>query len=308
MLPKVTYVILSYNQALFIESAVNSVLTQNYSNIEIIISDDCSSDETIKILSQYKSLPNVTVTQTQKNNGVVSNLNHASKFISGEYVFLMGGDDISYPDRTEKVIAYFDKEPNLMCVYTDTNDMNYLGKLLELKNNSGFKYFKRNGDLDVVSMLKMDLGVLGCSASYKTSVFKQFPLMGNNYISEDKILTLRSLLIGKVGFINDKLVYYRLGTGISNNTGQNDFLSYFKIYRGKLKTYNAYLNDQSIKDRLSFEQLQLLSGLSNFYTLCDKNLRNPKLQLFLQIIFSKYAPMKEKLRYLYMLYLKKSAK
>ena len=102
--PLVSYVVQTYNHAKFAEDAMASALSQDYPNLEIIISDDASSDGTFDILQHYLQKhptdKKIVLNRNEKNMGVVPHLNHlVHHFAHGDIIILTGGDDISLPDR-----------------------------------------------------------------------------------------------------------------------------------------------------------------------------------------------------------------
>jgi glycosyltransferase involved in cell wall biosynthesis len=102
-LHKLSVVLLSYNQEAYIEAALISLLQQDLDDLEIVISDDASSDGTVqiinKILGDYKTEKSIKFNVNQTNIGIVANLNHALGLTSGEMIFIAGGDDISKKTR-----------------------------------------------------------------------------------------------------------------------------------------------------------------------------------------------------------------
>lgn len=233
----ISFVLVSYNQEKYIEAALLSVLDQTYSNIEIIVSDDGSTDKTKDIIRLHHN-DNFIFLDNKKNKGLIGNLNFAFRYIKGEYVVVMAGDDISLPHRTSTIVNYFDDNPDTYCIYSNTIDINSDGEEIAL-SSYGYKYYTRNGNMSINSHLLNDLGILGCSAAFRKSILEK-PLP-HFLPSEDKILTLRALINGDIGFINEKLVKYRLGTGISNNLNNRNNSEYIKIIKARILTIDGYI-------------------------------------------------------------------
>src|SRR5690606_34870225 len=89
-LPLVSYIILSYNQEKYIADAISSALNQSYSNIEYIISDDCSTDHTFSIIQKACNLSkkNIKILKNEVNVGLVNHLNNCLKYASGDLIVL----------------------------------------------------------------------------------------------------------------------------------------------------------------------------------------------------------------------------
>ncbi|WP_149010655.1 glycosyltransferase family 2 protein, partial [Escherichia coli] len=81
---RVSIIIISYNHEQFIEKAIESVLFQTYKDIELIIVDNNSSDNTREILNQYKDVYNIKVIYLENNTGITGGINEGLKYVSGE--------------------------------------------------------------------------------------------------------------------------------------------------------------------------------------------------------------------------------
>ncbi|MEO8343813.1 MAG: glycosyltransferase family A protein, partial [Gallionella sp.] len=105
--PLISFILLSYNQEKFIEEAVKAALRQTYEPLEIIISDDVSADRTYEIakavVDQYRGAHRVILRKNAKNMGINPHINLAVKEAKGEFVVIAAGDDVSLPERTEKL-------------------------------------------------------------------------------------------------------------------------------------------------------------------------------------------------------------
>jgi len=109
--PRVSVIIPVYNAEKYIKEAVDSVLGQTYRDLEIIIVDDGSTDDTGKILDSYDDA-RIRVVR-QENQGVVRALNKAINTARGEYIVRMDADDISLPERVEKEVRFLDAHKNV---------------------------------------------------------------------------------------------------------------------------------------------------------------------------------------------------
>lgn len=130
----VSVIIPTYNVERFIHEAVDSILNQSYKNLEIIIVDDCSSDNTFLILKDYEQkFSNVKVFQNEKNSKISYSLNKCLEHSSGDYIARMDGDDISYPDRIQKQVDYLESHPEIDLIGTDLLRINESGEPLGLE-------------------------------------------------------------------------------------------------------------------------------------------------------------------------------
>lgn len=116
MQPLVSVIIPSYNCESYIAETINSVLTQDYSPIELLIIDDGSTDNTCKIIEQYGN--RLTLIQ-QSNAGVCSARNKGIKEANGDYICLMDHDDYWFPDKISLQVKAFQKHPEAGIVYSN---------------------------------------------------------------------------------------------------------------------------------------------------------------------------------------------
>lgn len=107
---KVTVVTITYNSSKFVRQAIESILAQSYADFEYIISDDCSTDNTWKIIQEYKD-PRIKAWRNETNMGEYPNRNLTLNETDGEYVIWIDGDDILYPHGLEFMVKMLDAFP-----------------------------------------------------------------------------------------------------------------------------------------------------------------------------------------------------
>lgn len=111
----------TYNVENFIRQAVGSILNQTWNNFEFIIVDDCSQDRTYEILSEYADKDSrIKLYRNDTNSKICKTLNRALAHASGKYIVRMDGDDVSSPDRFEKLYRYLQVHPDVDLVGSNT--------------------------------------------------------------------------------------------------------------------------------------------------------------------------------------------
>lgn len=110
---KVSVIMGIYNCADTLCEAIDSILAQTYTDWELIMCDDGSSDETLRIAHDYRDRypDRILVLTNERNLGLNKTLNHCLAYAKGEYIARMDGDDISVPERLEKEVAFLDSNP-----------------------------------------------------------------------------------------------------------------------------------------------------------------------------------------------------
>lgn len=115
---KVSVMIITYNQQDFIAKTIDSVLSQDYENLEIVIADDASTDGTIKILKTYEEkFSNIKLVLNPKNLGITGNSNAALLACTGDLIAVMGGDDLFLDGKISAQVKEFSKNSNLVLSY-----------------------------------------------------------------------------------------------------------------------------------------------------------------------------------------------
>lgn len=115
---KVSVVIPCYNQALYVSEAIESVLNQTFPNIEIVIVNDGSSDNSSTIIETFsKKYSNIHFINNEENQGVIYARNLAIEKATGEYILPLDGDDIIEPTYIEKAVKILDTDPEVGIVY-----------------------------------------------------------------------------------------------------------------------------------------------------------------------------------------------
>lgn len=112
----VSVIMPSYNTANFIEESINSVLNQTHQNFELIIVDDCSTDNTDEVVAQIKD-ERIRYIKNEKNSGAAVSRNRALREAKGKWIAFLDSDDVWLPEKLEKQLAFM-KENGYKFSYT----------------------------------------------------------------------------------------------------------------------------------------------------------------------------------------------
>jgi glycosyltransferase involved in cell wall biosynthesis len=116
-MPKVSICLPLYNGEKYLRRAIESVLAQTFTNFELLIADDCSSDSSSKITAEYAARDNRVKAWTNKQNlGHYPNYNACLKAASGKYIKLFAQDDIFKPEMLQEMVAAFERNPGITVV------------------------------------------------------------------------------------------------------------------------------------------------------------------------------------------------
>ncbi len=138
MAPRVSVLIPTYNCGQFLSEAIDSVLSQTFTDFEIIVVDDGSTDNTAEVVSRYPDVKYFPIA----HSGVSTARNTAITHATGEFVVFLDADDKWTSDKLEKQVAYLDAHPDCMLVFTkaenfyENEEHNRTQRQQELYNSS----------------------------------------------------------------------------------------------------------------------------------------------------------------------------
>ncbi len=238
----VSIIVISYNSAEYILETLESAKNQSYKNIELIISDDGSQDDTISICENWlknngKRFIDSKVISVSKNTGTPSNCNRGVEASKGEWIKVIAGDDLFFPNAIETVLEYAIKENKKFIVtdvefFRDNKTVNGYGNSRLIR-----QFFDRKTPQDKLKYY------------YRESVFLNSPTyfyhkdvfdINKGYDESFKVLednpfiirTLRNNI--DISFLNQKTVRYRLNNSSVTSVGSplilNDLFNCYKKY------------------------------------------------------------------------------
>lgn len=133
----VSIVVPAYNHAEFLKQAIESVLAQSYSEIELIVLDDGSSDNTRDILAAYSGR---FFWETHQNMGQAKTLNKGWAMSKGAYLSYLAADDFLHPDAVKTSVETLEANPGVVLTYCDFNMVNAQSRILRRKRTPDFSY------------------------------------------------------------------------------------------------------------------------------------------------------------------------
>jgi len=225
---KYSFVLMTCNQESTVRDALIGAFSQDCEPIEILISDDCSKDNTFEIIQEtiasYSGPHKVIAHRNERNLGLAGNIGVVHDLSSGDIIIAAAGDDVSLPNRSSRIMQAFDTgNPLLVCSLAEVMDAS--GKRLSGNFHEATLYNTK--DLKKVAKSKsLYIGATG--AWHRDLYYKYGQLDPQAY--EDLVFGFRAALEGRIAVIEEELVKYRLGYGITSSTlSPTDILSFIAI-------------------------------------------------------------------------------
>lgn len=261
----VTILLPTYNGSKYIKEMLDSLERQTYTNIEVIISDDCSMDNTVPIIEtwieQKKRNKKYTLLKNNHNRGLVRNVKSARPYIHGQYLFLADQDDIWEENKVEVQVRYFEKHEKCILNFCDRSII-WNGKIIvssEARKHNWFDPIVENTGYVLshpgrygANMLAVR-NVKGCC--------QEILDMPDNIVEHDTYIAMIASMYGTIDFIRIPLVRYRIhDNNLSGNfrvEAASNFIECFRYLRKSAKeNYKSQycMNDKYIIDRVLKEK------------------------------------------------------
>lgn len=294
MNPLVTCILLAYNHEQFIESAIKGLLEQDYDNIEFIISDDSSSDNTYDIIcaatKSHLAIKNIILNQNEENLGLVKHFNKLVSMAKGTIIVVAAGDDISLKSRVSKTVDIFSKNENVTFISFNDNVIDSNGNVTSEGDRvkyTGIRKFDLN---DFISAKPIPFS--GASRAFRKEIYDTFGDLDPNSLTEDTPYIIRGLIMGQTAISSDIGICYRKhdnnlsgalslakmdidaisqqyiidcnlarGKSLISKHNEKKLLKWIKMNRKKRKSINGlYLSNSKIS--YFFRHVLPLSGIS----------------------------------------------
>ncbi len=233
--PLVSIIITSYNRSAMLPKAIESALAQNYPNLEIVVSDNCSTDGSDDIIKKYTSDPRLVYSRNDQNIGMLPNFRKATYDIAkGEFITYVNCDDYLIDNSfITDCVKLVNKYENVFLVHGRMNFYSQGNNVLWEMPESPY-FTQEIWDGKDVFFRSMQTGLLSWGACLmKRSEMRRLGSLMSDYHNGDLDSNYRIMLTGKVAFIN-RACYMQIGH--TDNAG-------FPVHSGKLiKSLECYEN------------------------------------------------------------------
>lgn len=228
--PLVSIVIPCYNHEHFVQDCIQSVIDQTYQNIELIIIDDGSSDDSVTKIEEMLSLCKERFTKFEfrdrPNKGLSSTLNEAIDWCQGKYFSAIASDDLLLKDKVNIQVMLMEKNNEISALF---GSVDYINENNEIKINNELKEDEYNFDRIILN----DCSIYAPTQMMVLQLLKEIGGYDPSIKVEDWYMWLKMAEKGKVYCISNKLAIYRIHSG---NSTRNTKM----IYDNNMKTLSLY--------------------------------------------------------------------
>jgi len=250
MKPKVSVIVPVYNIEAYIGECLNSIVTQTFKNIEIILIDDGSTDLSSKIIKDFAQKDNRIIIHSQSNQGVSAARNAGISLASGEYILFVDGDDLIVENAIEMIYKYAIATKveivigNALFCYEDGRQVAVFPRTQELN------MYKASGDICIMKLMEINAYP---PLVYLFFIKRKFILRNKlyfkqNIIHEDELWCIQALFYAKHVFLIDFYYYmYRQREGSIMNSNNNLFrIKSLLIVVSELNTFAREIQKKNV--------------------------------------------------------------
>lgn len=299
---KVSIIVPVYNAELYLKTCIDSILNQTYQNIELILVDDGSSDNSSTIYNEYLGDPRVNIIK-KENGGVSSARNSGIKEATGDYIMFVDSDDYIELTMIEEYVKYM--TPNQMII-GGFNEI-YVNKIFR---HNPYKQ-KITEQLEIINLIfhGVEIGGFLFNKIYDSNIIKKHNLYLNEeiHMCEDLLFNINYLFyIEKVTVMPDSLYNYRMRRSSATWSFDENLYNDLKLC---LKTIEQLLESNDLLDvQFLYYKLNLLYK----YSYSDKNEKKSLDYDYKVVMKSKDISIKRKVKlflmknmnYIYQIYMK----
>lgn len=216
MKTKVGIVLPSYNKEDYLEETINSIIQQTFNDWELIIIDNCSTDNSKKIIENYSERKQITSIFLKRNMGVSFSRNLGIRILNSEYISFIDADDLWKSNKLQNQISFMEKN-NYDFTYTDytpffDQNIRIYKKKIQTPESFNYKQFLNNSSIGTSSMI-LSRKLIGCVKFPKVKTLEDFPFKCK--ILKKKVTAIK---------FNENSTFYRITKGsLTSNKFKNIF-------------------------------------------------------------------------------------
>lgn len=271
--PKISVIMPVYNAEKYVRQTIDCILNQTYSDFELLIIDDCSTDGTMDIVNQIED-NRIRIIHNEKNSGIAHSRNVGLENANGEYIALMDNDDLSPLNRFEKEVEYLDKHLDIGVVGGSVISINEEGEDISCAVKM------------ISNPLELWVDILfACPIANSSTMFRREIVEKNNIRYHDGMLGMEDYdfwmemsSVSKIYNFSDVFLKWRISSGsettrIRTNKVRERAEKFFEIQRKGLEARGIKLSEEEqiiFKEVFDEHKNSLIKNLDNVYCVLKK--------------------------------------
>ena len=285
----------TYNGQDYIKEQLVSILNQNKRVDEIVICDDCSTDNTINIIKEFleeNSNLDIRLFINKENVGYKINFKKALSYCKGEYIFLCDQDDIWLANKVEKMIGIMETNNNIKVLASSYELIDSNGNITK-SNTSLYKHDVKQDTLKRITFEELVVGnsFQGCSLCIRAEINDKFQTHFNEYFHHDWLLNIYASEVNGMYFYNEPLFQYRIheknAIGLS---GLAPVTYDVKSLEGRLKTAKESLNNLKQLEYIDEDVYGNISEFNKYKQFYINHISNIENGYFIKLLISNLNP------------------
>lgn len=259
----VSIIIPTYNRPAYLKKAIFSVLQQTYQNIEVIVSDDFSSDNPQPIIDEFKD-PRLRLRRNETNLGVGLNVSHAFKEAKGKYVASLNDDDIWQEDFLEKLVPHLEANEEVVLTFCDYYIIDADGKVNPQLTEKQTQREKRQGLTAGIyhpfyRQALIDKAVFSASAAVIRRNSVQWDKLYEAGVFWDYYMTYLSCRSGKAAYYHpERLAFYRVHEQSENMiSGSKNAVAKVRKGRAAIFCFKTFIDDPQLEEFKAYFEREL---------------------------------------------------
>jgi len=234
--PRVTIGLPVRNGTRYVREALDSILAQTFTDFELVISDNASTDDTEQICRAYAARDRrVRYVRRAHDVGVTRNFNAVVTQAAAPYFKWASSDDVTAPELLAQCVKVLDTDPSVVLVHSRTQSIGPTGEVIACED-PGLRLMEVHPTERLASLFEK---LQYCNAQYgvmRTETLRRTPLFGD-FVGSDICLLAELALHGKFDELPERLLFRRFHEEAASNLAPADLMEHYGVQRGKLVLY-----------------------------------------------------------------------
>ncbi len=271
-----------FNSEKYISESIQSILDQTYTNFELLILDDGSTDNTLLIINEFQD-DRIRIFTSDKNNGIVYQLNKGIENSKGEFIARMDADDISHPKRFEKHIEFLNSQPKIDVLGTFAKKMGDEVGLIEYQYN-------KPGQISF--LLNFYCYMLHPTVMMRNRIFSKFKYSSDYPLAEDYGLWCQVNTGSNLYILDEVLLDYRIHKEQTNKSDKRLKVQFDSVIKVKKDIkFKSLISTVIFTDELN--------NVSTNYFVKNENINQLRLNI-IQLVYFKMKLRLLKIRFFFL--------